>query len=442
LPVGNKVRVSCSQNIIANYSGVIHTTYSLMIPIIPINNFSPSHPYAPPAGEATLSGLTNPPPLSLYIHIPWCVKKCPYCDFNSHESRHKNGEIPEAAYVDALIADLELATPKVWGRKIKSVFFGGGTPSLFSAKSIDRILSHVRMLTPLEFDAEITLEANPGTVDMANFVGYKQAGVNRLSLGIQSFNSDYLKALGRIHDSQQAYDAIELALNTFEQVNCDIMYGLPSQNLADALKDAEAAVKLNPAHLSFYHLTLEPNTPFYRTPPSLPDDDTSAEMQIEIEALLAQHGYEHYETSAFAKKGKQAKHNLNYWQFGDYLGIGAGAHSKLSYHDKITRETRPKHPKAYMEQALQGKSAENTWVTSQIVTKDELGFEFMMNALRLVNGVPLDLFQQRTGLNIRTLDAAIKKAQNKGLLLIANGNIKPTLLGQRFLNELLELFLV
>ncbi len=378
----------------------------------------------------------------MYIHIPWCVKKCPYCDFNSHESRHKNGEIPEAAYVDALIADLELATPKVWGRKIKSVFFGGGTPSLFSAKSIDRILSHVRMLTPLEFDAEITLEANPGTVDIANFVGYKQAGVNRLSLGIQSFNSDYLKALGRIHDSQQAYDAIELALNTFEQVNCDIMYGLPNQSLADALKDAEAAVKLNPAHLSFYHLTLEPNTPFYRTPPSLPDDDTSAEMQIEIEALLAQHGYEHYETSAFAKKGKQAKHNLNYWQFGDYLGIGAGAHSKLSYHDKITRETRPKHPKAYMEQASQGKSAENTWVTSQIVTKDELGFEFMMNALRLVDGVPLDLFQQRTGLNIHRLDAAIKKAQNKGLLLIANGNIKPTLLGQRFLNELLELFLV
>lgn len=344
--------------------------------------------------------------------------------------------------MDALIADLELATPKVWGRKIKSVFFGGGTPSLFSANSVDRILSHVRMLTPLEFDAEITLEANPGTVDIANFVGYKQAGVNRLSLGIQSFNSDYLKALGRIHDSQQAYDAVELALNTFEQVNCDIMYGLPNQNLADALKDAEAAVKLNPAHLSFYHLTLEPNTPFYCMPPSLPDDDTSAEMQIEIEALLAQHGYEHYETSAFAKKGKQAKHNLNYWQFGDYLGIGAGAHSKLSYHDKITRETRPKHPKAYMEQASQGKSVENTWVTSQIVTKDELGFEFMMNALRLVNGVPLDLFQQRTGLNIHRLDAAIKKAQNKGLLLISNGNIKPTLLGQRFLNELLELFLV
>ena len=374
----------------------------------------------------------------MYIHIPWCVKKCPYCDFNSHESRNHNGDIPEHAYVDALIADLELATPKVWGRKIKSVFFGGGTPSLFSAESIDRILSHVRMLTPLEFNAEITLEANPGTVDAANFVGYKQAGVNRLSLGIQSFNNDNLKALGRIHDSEQALKAIALAMNTFEQVNCDIMYGLPNQTLKDAIQDAQTALQLNPAHLSFYHLTLEPNTPFYRTPPSLPDDDASSDMQIEIENLLAQHGYEHYETSAFAKKDKQAKHNLNYWQFGDYLGIGAGAHSKLSYHDKITREVRPKHPKAYMEKSLQGNAVEREW----IIPKDELGFEFMMNALRLIEGVSVDLFQQRTGLNIHTLETAIKKAQNKGLLIIAQGHMKPTLLGQRFLNELLELFLV
>ncbi len=374
----------------------------------------------------------------MYIHIPWCVKKCPYCDFNSHESRNHNGDIPEHAYVDALIADLELATPKVWGRKIKSVFFGGGTPSLFSAESIDRILSHVRMLTPLEFNAEITLEANPGTVDAANFVGYKQAGVNRLSLGIQSFNNDNLKALGRIHDSEQALKAIALAMNTFEQVNCDIMYGLPNQTLKDAIQDAQTALQLNPAHLSFYHLTLEPNTPFYRTPPSLPDDDASSDMQIEIENLLAQHGYEHYETSAFAKKDKQAKHNLNYWQFGDYLGIGAGAHSKLSYHDKITREVRPKHPKAYMGKSLQGNAVEREW----IIPKDELGFEFMMNALRLIEGVSVDLFQQRTGLNIHTLETAIKKAQNKGLLVIAQGHMKPTLLGQRFLNELLELFLV
>jgi putative oxygen-independent coproporphyrinogen III oxidase len=374
----------------------------------------------------------------LYIHIPWCVRKCPYCDFNSHESRFKNGEIPEEGYVNALIADLELATPKVWGRKIKSVFFGGGTPSLFSAEAIDRILSHVRMLTPLEFDAEITLEANPGTVDAANFLGYKQAGVNRLSLGVQSFNTGNLKALGRIHDSEQAFAAVELALKTFEQVNCDMMYGLPNQTLDDAMLDAQTAVKLSPAHLSFYHLTLEPNTPFYRTPPSLPDDDTSSDMQIAIEEHLAENGYEHYETSAFAKKGKQAKHNLNYWQFGDYLGIGAGAHSKLSFHDKITRETRAKHPKAYMEQALQGKAIEREFTIQQ----DELGFEFMMNVLRLIDGVPIDLFQQRTGLNIQLLSDEMIKAQNKGLLKVESGRMQPTLLGQRFLNELLELFLV
>ncbi len=332
---------------------------------------------------------------------------------------------------------MELATPKVWGRKIKSVFFGGGTPSLFAPASIDKILSQVRALTPLEYDAEITLEANPGTVDTANFTGYKQAGVNRLSLGIQSFNADYLKSLGRIHDDKQAIFAAELALTTFERVNFDVMYALPNQTLADALQDAKQAVALNPDHLSFYHLTLEPNTPFYHTPPSLPDDDASAEMQIEIEAFLAQHGYEHYETSAFSKKGKQAQHNLNYWQFGDYLGIGAGAHSKLSYHDKITRETRPKHPKTYMEQVQLGRPVEREWMISQ----DELGFEFMMNALRLIDGVPLNLFQQRTGLSLHTLDAAIKKAQSKGLLTVQHDRMQPTLLGQRFLNELLELFL-
>ncbi len=392
---------------------------------------------APLEGSSTLSGLNNPPPLSLYIHIPWCVRKCPYCDFNSHESRYKNGEIPEAAYVDALIADLEQATPKVWGRKIKSVFFGGGTPSLFSAAAIDKILSQVRALTPLQYDAEITLEANPGTVDTEHFLGYKQAGVNRLSLGIQSFNADYLKAIGRIHDGKQALLAAELALTTFDRVNFDVMYALPQQTLAHALADAQQAIALGPDHLSFYHLTLEPNTPFHRTPPSLPDDDTSSDMQIAIETLLAQHGYAHYETSAFAKPGQQARHNLNYWQFGDYLGIGAGAHSKLSFHNKITRETRAKHPKAYMEQASQGKAIERVWE----ISPDELGFEFMMNALRLTEGVPLSLFQQRTGHALSAVEAAIKKAQSKGLLTITQDRMQPTLLGQRFLNELLALFL-
>ncbi len=399
-----------------------------MIPIIPIKDASA------PTDQFTVSGLKTPAPLSLYIHIPWCVKKCPYCDFNSHESRQ---EIPEQAYVDALIADLEQSVPKVWGRKIRSVFFGGGTPSLFSPQAIDRILSQVRMLTPLEYEAEITLEANPGTVDAAHFKGYRDAGVNRLSLGIQSFDSRYLASLGRIHDEKQAITAAELALASFESVNLDVMYGLPNQSLEDALADARRACELSPSHLSFYHLTLEPNTPFHRTPPSLPDDDTSAAMQEAIEQLLAQHGYEHYETSAFARKGKRARHNLNYWTFGDYLGIGAGAHSKLSYHDRITREARHKHPNRYLENASKGLAIDSEWSISQ----DELSFEFMMNALRLTEGFEIDLCQQRTGLPISKIENSLKTAKDKGLIEIESNFIKPTLLGQRFLNELLQLFL-
>ena len=409
--------------------------------IIPINaeaSFNaPSKPIntnSPILGDATLSGLKNPPPLSLYIHIPWCVKKCPYCDFNSHESR---AEIPEKRYVAALIKDLEQSVPRVYGRKIKSVFFGGGTPSLFSAESIDEILSAVRMLTPLDYGAEITLEANPGTVDTAHFAGYKQAGVNRVSLGIQSFNADYLKALGRIHDDKQAIQAAELALKTFERVNLDVMYGLPNQSLAHALQDAQMAVKLNPDHLSFYHLTLEPNTPFHRTPPSLPSDDTSADMQEQIEALLRDNGYEHYETSAFCKPKSNARHNLNYWQFGDYLGIGAGAHSKLSYHDKITRETRHKHPKAFMDAAEDGNAVDNCWVIAQA----DLGFEFMMNALRLTNGFETKLFSERTGLPLQAISTGLAAALKKGLVTQDFQQIAPTLLGQRYLNDLLALFL-
>ena len=409
--------------------------------IIPINaeaSFNaPSKPIninSPILGEATLSGLKTPPPLSLYIHIPWCVKKCPYCDFNSHESRT---EIPEKRYVAALIADLEQSAPRVYGRKIKSVFFGGGTPSLFSADSINEILSAVRMLTPLDYGAEITLEANPGTVDTAHFLGYKQAGVNRVSLGIQSFNADYLKALGRIHDDKQAIHAAELALATFERVNLDVMYGLPNQSLEHALQDTRQAVSLNPDHLSFYHLTLEPNTPFHRTPPSLPSDDVSADMQEEIEVLLAENGYEHYETSAFCKPNNQARHNLNYWQFGDYLGIGAGAHSKLSFHDKITRETRHKHPKAFMEGAEAGNAVDNTWVIKQA----DLGFEFMMNALRLTGGFETKLFSERTGMPVQSISMGLAEASKKGLITQNTQYIQPTLLGQRYLNDLLELFL-
>lgn len=400
-----------------------------MIPIIPAEKLA-----LPSTHQTTISGLQNQLPLSLYIHIPWCVRKCPYCDFNSHESR---GEIPEQRYVQALIADLEQSVPRIWGRKIKSVFFGGGTPSLFSAESIDTILSQVRALTMLEYDAEITLEANPGTVDVAHFSGYKAAGVNRVSLGVQSFNAHYLNAIGRIHDDKQALKAAELALATFERVNLDVMYGLPNQTLEHALEDAQQAIRLAPQHLSFYHLTLEPNTPFHRTPPALPDDDLSSEMQENIETLLAEHAYKHYETSAFCQPGQEARHNLNYWQFGDYLGIGAGAHSKLSFHDKITRETRLKHPKAYMEKAEQGNAQAEVWS----IVQDDLGFEFMMNTLRLLDGVPLALFQQRTGLPLIQIAHAMKKAQKKELLEISHDWIKPTLLGQRFLNELLQIFL-
>ena len=378
-------------------------------------------------------GIAVPPPLSLYIHIPWCVRKCPYCDFNSHEARN---EVPEKAYIDALMADLEQSMPRIWGRRVRSIFFGGGTPSLFTPDAINRILSGVRALTPLEYDAEITLEANPGTVDAAHFTGYREAGINRLSLGIQSFNNGYLESLGRIHDGSQAIAAAELALATFDAVNLDVMYALPDQSLEDALADAKQAVALSPAHLSFYHLTLEPNTPFHRTPPSLPDDDTSAAMQEAIEDLLAQHGYEHYETSAFAKKGSRCRHNLNYWQFGDYLGIGAGAHSKLSFTDRITRESRYKHPKRFLEQA-EGCAVENQWA----IARDELAFEFMMNALRLTEGFDIEIFELRTGLSIEVIQHQLEKAYGLELLERDANFIRPTLRGQRFLNELLQLFL-
>ena len=411
---------------------------SFNAPLKPINHC------APILGDATLSGLKNPPPLSLYIHIPWCVKKCPYCDFNSHESRFKNQaqEIPEKRYVAALIADLEQSVPRVYGRKIKSVFFGGGTPSLFSADAINEILSAVRMLTPLEYGAEVTLEANPGTVDTNHFAGYKQAGVNRISLGIQSFNADYLKALGRIHDAKQAISAAELALKTFERVNLDVMYGLPNQTLEHALQDARQAIALNPDHLSFYHLTLEPNTPFYRSPPNLPSDDVSADMQEQIEAMLAQNGYAHYETSAFCKSKSEARHNLNYWQFGDYLGIGAGAHSKLSYFDKITRETRHKNPKAFMENVENASeqnngAVDNTWTIEQA----DLAFEFMMNALRLTGGFETKLFVERTGMPWQTVAMRVAEAIKKGLIVQDDNKITPTILGQRYLNDLLALFL-
>jgi len=374
------------------------------------------------------------PPLSLYIHVPWCVRKCPYCDFNSHEAR---GELPEDAYVSALLADLEMALPQVWGRPVLTVFIGGGTPSLLSVRAMDALLSGVRARLPLAADAEITLEANPGTVEAEKFAGFRAAGVNRLSLGIQSLNDRHLKALGRIHDAQEARRAAELALATFDNVNLDLMYGLPDQTVAEAGADLAAAIALGSQHLSAYHLTIEPNTWFHRYPPLVPDDDTAAAMQDAVEAQLAGAGFEHYETSAFARPGRQSRHNLNYWLFGDYLGIGAGAHAKISFKNNVLRESRARQPKAYLERA--GDAA----VISEHrnVTAAELPAEFMMNALRLNAGFDLELFRQRTGLDLTRILPQLDAAEARGLLIRDHRLATPTPLGSRFLNDLIALFL-
>ena len=379
-------------------------------------------------------GLQAPPPLSLYIHLPWCVRKCPYCDFNSHAAQL----LPEAIYIDALLLDLERALPDIWGRRIHTVFFGGGTPSLFSAEGIDRILTGMRTLTQLVPGAEITLEANPGTVEAAKFAGFREAGVTRVSLGIQSFNPRHLQALGRIHDDTEARRAAELAATHFDTFNLDLMFALPGQTLAEALADIETALGFRPPHLSAYHLTLEPNTPFGHTaPPNLPDDDLAADMQLAIEARLMEAGMQHYETSAYARPGHAGRHNLNYWQFGDYLGIGAGAHSKLSFHDRIIRQMRIKHPQQYMDAVQAGTHIADT----RTLTRDDLPFEFMMNALRLNEGVHSTLFEARTGLPLIVSAPALERARALGLLENDSARLRPTLRGQRYLNDLLELFL-
>ena len=379
-------------------------------------------------------GVRVSPPLALYIHLPWCVKKCPYCDFNSHAAQ----ALPEAAYIDALLADLEHALPDIWGRKIHSVFFGGGTPSLFSVEGIDRILTGVRTLTPLLPTAEITLEANPGTVEIGKFRGFREAGVTRVSLGIQSFNPRHLKALGRIHDDAEARRAAELAATHFDTFNLDLMYALPGQSLDEAVADIQTALSFQPPHLSAYHLTLEPNTPFgHSAPPGLPDDDLAADMQQALHARLTAAGLAHYETSAYARPGHASRHNLNYWQFGDYLGIGAGAHSKLSFHDRIVRQMRTKHPQQYMDAVRTHTHLADT----RILTRADLPFEFMMNALRLNEGVPAALFEERTGLPLIVCSAALEQARTRSLLESDSARLKPTLRGQRFLNDLLGMFL-
>jgi len=374
------------------------------------------------------------PPLALYVHVPWCVQKCPYCDFNSHEA----GEtIPEREYVDALIADLQSALPLIWGRPVVSVFFGGGTPSLLSPAAIDELLAAFRALAMLAPDAEITLEANPGTVEAEKFAGFRAAGVNRLSLGIQSFNDAHLKALGRIHDAAEARLAAQLAGEHFETFNLDLMYGLPGQTLAQALSDVEAALSLSPTHLSCYQLTLEPNTRFAAFPPELPEGDLCADMQEAIEARLSAAGFANYETSAFALPGRQCKHNLNYWYFGDYLGIGAGAHSKLTLHDRVLRQMRHKHPKAYLDNIRRGNAVQE----HNEVEAASLPFEFMMNTLRLADGFHPSLFEARTARSLHTILPQLNAAKAEGLLEVGPEKIAPTLKGRRFLNVLLERFL-
>ncbi len=402
-----------------------------------------------PAGSMALA---VPPPLSLYVHIPWCVRKCPYCDFNSHElkpprtrslpltaERETVGIEPELEkqYLSALIADLETALPQIWGRPVHSVFFGGGTPSLLSACALDDLLSAIRARLMLAPDAEITLEANPGTFEAQKFADFRAAGVNRLSIGIQSFDPAHLKALGRIHDGAQARAAIEIAQASFDNFNLDLMYALPGQTIEGALADIDTAIGFGPQHVSAYHLTIEPNTWFYRHPPQVPDQDVAADMQEAIEARLASANYRHYETSAFAQPGREARHNLNYWTFGDYLGIGAGAHSKLSFADRIVRQMRVKHPHDYLEKTAAGVPVQQ----EQRIAAEELPFEFMMNALRLIDGVELRLFAERTGVPVHALYKPLDAAEQSGLIERDHVRVRPTLRGQRFLNDLLQIFL-
>ncbi|HVF65094.1 MAG TPA: radical SAM family heme chaperone HemW [Casimicrobiaceae bacterium] len=374
------------------------------------------------------------PPLALYMHLPWCKRKCPYCDFNSHEAREA---VPEDAYVDALLADLERALPLIWGRKIVSVFIGGGTPSLFSPASIDRLLSGVRARVPLLPDAEITLEANPGTFERERFAGFYAAGVNRLSLGVQSFDARHLIALGRIHDADEARRAAESALMVFGNVNFDLMFALPEQTLAECEADVKEALAFGAPHLSFYQLTLEPNTLFHRHPPRLPDDDLAADMQDLVESRLAASAYARYEVSAYAKAGRRCAHNLNYWRFGDYLGIGAGAHGKVSFADRIVRQVRFKQPRQYLEKATAGEPM----MDERELTRDDVGFEFMLNALRLTDGVSSSSFAERTGFPLAVVSQALHEGVKRGLIDEDPSRIAATGQGRRFLNRTLALFL-
>jgi oxygen-independent coproporphyrinogen-3 oxidase len=378
------------------------------------------------------------PPLALYVHLPWCVRKCPYCDFNSHERR---GELPFDAYVDALLADLEADLPLVWGRTVHSVFFGGGTPSLFPPHAIARLLDRARALLRFAPHAEITLETNPGTAEHGNFEGYRNAGVNRLSFGVQSFDDGCLQRLGRIHDSNQADRAVRMAQDAgFENINIDLMYALPGQTLAMAAHDLERAFALAPTHVSHYQLTLEPNTRFaVQPPPDIPDEDSAFDIQEHCQALLAQHGYAQYEVSAYARPDRQCAHNLNYWRFGDYLGIGAGAHGKLSSGSdgRILRRWKLKHPTQYLANA----STAARIGGDETIEAAQRPFEFMLNALRLVEGFTLPLFEARTGLPRSAIAHELTEAQARDWLHVEGDQVTPTALGRRFTNDVILLFM-
>ena len=382
--------------------------------------------------------LTALPPLALYIHFPWCEKKCPYCDFNSHQIKEGKSGFDEQRYINALIADLETEIPNTWGRQVHSIFIGGGTPSLLSVAGMDQLLCAVRARINLEPDAEITIEANPGSVEVEKLAGFAKAGINRISLGIQSFQDEQLKALGRIHNGKQAKQAVQIALTHFKSVNLDLMYGLPNQSLESAKADIETALSFKTPHLSLYNLTLEPNTYFANFPPKLPTDD---EIDVIFEQnfdLLTKAGYKRYEVSAYAQKDQECKHNLNYWRFGDYIGIGAGAHGKVSYPGKITRQVRERHPETYM-QAMETKG--HALIESREISATDLPFEFMLNALRLTNGVDTNTFSERTGLPLSVISKGLDEASRKGLLDENPSKLKPTALGLRYLNNLQEMFL-
>ena len=375
------------------------------------------------------------PPLSLYVHLPWCLRKCPYCDFNSHEM--KPAEMPEQRYLDAVIADLEQSLPLVWGRGVHSIFIGGGTPSLFSPEGIDRLLGDIRARVRLEADCEITLEANPGTFEKDRFRAFRAAGVTRLSVGVQSFNDAHLKALGRVHDRAQAIAACEEAQAAFDTFNLDLMYALPGQTLAQLEEDVNQALALMPPHLSIYHLTLEPNTYFAKFPPEVPPEDTAYAMLDRITEMTQASGMQRYEVSAYAKPGHRCWHNLNYWQFGDYLGIGAGAHGKLSFAHRVVRQVRYRDPKLYMDNALAG----NAVAQEEEVARADLPFEFMLNALRLREGFSLRDFTERTGLPVSAIGKALQEAEAKGLVTCSFDQVQPTERGFDFLSDLQSLFL-